>query len=170
MSAVESIDSCFREADFFPHVPYEDVGQLIVEEAERIGLRLPLACALVQQESGGKNIMGCDAGAPFCHKPVTARRVRMVLAYVDGGGASQGVGLTQITYPPLIRAAEALGGAHLPRYQLRVGFGVLRDYLVTKPLTEALGAYNAGPANPNYDYADKVLVLRDEWKERLGNG
>jgi hypothetical protein len=168
VSAVESIDSCFREADFFPHVPYEDVGQLIVEEAERIGLRLPLACALVQQESGGKNIMGCDAGAPFCHKPVTARRVRMVLAYVDGGGASQGVGLTQITYPPLIRAAEALGGAHLPRYQLRIGFRVLRDYLDTYPVWHAIGAYNGGPFNPVRSYADSVLAKRTQWRERFG--
>jgi hypothetical protein len=30
-----------------------------------------LACALVEQESGGANVFGCDKGAPFCHQEVT---------------------------------------------------------------------------------------------------
>jgi soluble lytic murein transglycosylase-like protein len=149
-------------------------GEVIIREAERAGIKLPLACALIEQESGGRNIFGCDHGPantwtpPYCNVPVTWERVQLLLQHIDEGGGSSGVGLSQITYPPLIREAEALGGAHLPRYQLRVGFRVLRDYLDTYPLRKAIGAYNGGPSNPQYDYADEVLAKRDEWRERLG--
>ena len=37
-------------------------GEVIFREAQRAGLDLDLACALVEQESGGRNIFGCDFG------------------------------------------------------------------------------------------------------------
>jgi hypothetical protein len=149
-------------------------GEVIAREAEGAGLGLAMACALIEQESGGRNIFGCDHESeniwipPFCNVPVTWERVQMLLQHIDEGGGSNGVGLSQLTYPPLIREAEALGGAHLPRYQLRIGFRVLRDYLDTYPVWHAIGAYNGGPFNPVRSYADSVLAKRTQWRERFG--
>ena len=80
----------------------------------------------------------------------------MLLEHVDDGGGSNGVGLTQLTYPPLILDAEEMGGAHLPRFQLRVGFRVLKDYLDRYSLRRAVGSYNGGESNPIFTYADEV--------------
>jgi hypothetical protein len=167
MVSAETIDAYFGEKDFFPHITYEPIGELIIEEAKLASLGLALACALVEQESGGKNLFGADFGSILAHRPVDAQGVGDLLRFVSYGGPSNGVGLTQLTYPPLIKEAEALGGAYLPRYQLRAGFRVLRDYLGRYPLRQAIGAYNRGPSNPNYDYAASVLTRRDEWRVRL---
>jgi hypothetical protein len=148
-------------------------GEVIIREAERAGLKLPLACALVEQESNGRNIFGGDHGPentwtpPFYRIPVTWERVQMLLQHIDEGGESNGVGLSQLTAPELIRSAEALGGAHLPRYQLRVGFKLLRSHIDALGLRHGIGAYNGGRGNPILSYADEVLAKRDEWRKRL---
>ena len=148
-------------------------GEVIFREAQRAGLDLDLACALVEQESSGRNIFGCDFGPewtwspPFCGIPVTRERVQMLLEHVDDGGGSNGIGLTQLTYPPLILDAEEMGGAHLPRFQLRVGFRVLGGYLDRYSLRRAIGSYNGGESNPIFTYADEVLAKRREWRRKL---
>jgi hypothetical protein len=43
---------------------------------------------------------------------VTRDRVQALIAHVEGGGISNGVGLTQLTSIDLIQQAEAEGGAH----------------------------------------------------------
>lgn len=147
-------------------------GQVIVEEARRTGLALNIACALVEQESGGRNIFGCDAGAPFCHEPVTAAKIQQLLAHIDAGGASQGVGLTQLTWHTFIRDAQNLGGAHIPRNQCRVGFGLLAGYLKKYPYQRALASYNAGEGSwyvgVQNGYAGAVASKAAAWKQRLG--
>jgi hypothetical protein len=101
-------------------------GEVIVQEAERAGLDPALACALVEQETGdGSNIFGCDGRnfdtpeeVPFCRVRVTAERVQVLLSHIKEHGfeASNCVGLTQLTYPPLIRQAEEMGGGRLRGY------------------------------------------------------
>ncbi len=125
-----------------------DQGPVIVEEAESAGLTLALACALVEQESGGRNIFGCDLGPvddrpPYCHHQVTGERVQKLIA----SPFMNGVGLTQLTWFTFVEEAEAQGGAHEPRNQCRVGFRLLQEYIDKYPYLEALGAYNAGEAN-----------------------
>src|SRR4051794_35266680 len=105
-------------------------GRVIVEEARRAGLDLAVACALVEQESGGRNIFGCDHGdvggqPPYCNQEVTQERVQALIA----SPYSNGVGLTQLTYYAYVDEAEKLGGAHIPANQCRVGFGIIKDYL-----------------------------------------
>ena len=152
-------------------------GEMIIEEARRARLELALACALVQQESLGRNIFGHDWGdrladrVPFAHLPVTKARVQVLLRHVNSGGASNGVGLTQLTYPPFIRKAEEMGGAHIPRNQCRVGFQLLASYVEKYSYKEALGAYNAGEPNRQEGiengYAKELSDKHQEWKERL---
>lgn len=68
-------------------------GRVILEEAKNAELELALACALVEQESNGRNIFGCDHenvgdAPPYCHQPVTRERVQ---ALRDGGNYSHGM-------------------------------------------------------------------------------
>lgn len=126
------------------------------------------------ESAGIQNIFGADWGTPgvdrvpFAHLPVTKERVAALVAYIRAGGVSNGVGLTQLTWRDFIYQAEALGGAHLPRYQCRVGFGILAGYLDSSPdYLTAIGKYNGGPSNPVYSYAQKVAGLHATWKSRL---
>jgi hypothetical protein len=155
-------------------------GPAIVSEARRAGVQLALALALVEQESGFRNIFGCDSGhrrnsAPWCHQDVTHERVQELISLVDSGGVSNGVGLTQLTSIGLIKQAESEGGAHTVDAQCRVGFRFLHDLIERHHEREGIGAYNGGEANPNMRYADSVLALRAAWQSRInralgGNG
>src|SRR5687768_14545482 len=87
-----------------------DFGPTIIAEANRTGLPLALALALVEQESDFRNIFGCDLGprdgVPFCHQEVTRDRVQALINHVERGGASNGIGLTQLTSIDFIKGAE----------------------------------------------------------------
>jgi hypothetical protein len=144
----------------------------ILREANRAGLQLALALAVVEQESVFKNIFGCDGQqpidtAPWCHQKVTRERVRALIAHVRAGGISNGVGLTQLTSIDLIEQAEAKGGAHRPPAQCAVGFGLIHDLIARHGERVGLGAFNGGEGNPILSYADTVLGLRDKWQERI---
>jgi hypothetical protein len=149
-----------------------DAGHLygpdILAESKRAGLPFALALALVEQESGFQNIFGCDLGprdtAPWCHQPVTRDRVQALIAYVEGGGTSNGVGLTQLTSISFIQQAEADGGAHNVGPQCRVGFQLLHDLIERHGELNGIGGYNGGEGNPQVDYAKSVLALRDKWQ------
>ena len=136
----------------------------IVQEARRERVPLDLAFALVEQESGFKNIFGCDygAGRAFCHEHVTARKVKQLLA----SSLANGVGLTQLTYKPFVQQAEREGGAHKPRYQLRIGFRIIRSHLNAYSYYTALARYNgSGPAAERY--ATELHARRRRWNKTL---
>lgn len=143
-------------------------GNLIYEE--RGALDLATAVALVEQESGFRNVFGCDFGAvgdqpPYCQQTVTERRAKAFLGWVRRTGSGNGVGPVQITAPAFIeRAASRPGGIADARNTMRVGFAVLNG-LVRQGhgLRWALAAYNGGPGNPQWDYADQVLARRERW-------
>jgi hypothetical protein len=143
-------------------------GPSILATSKRERLSFALALALVEQESGFRNIFGCDLGpqstAPWCHQQVTRDRVKALIAHVNGGGTSNGVGLTQLTSIGFIRQAEAMGGVHRVRPQCRVAFGLLHGLIERHGERVGVGAYNGGEGNPNLDYAKSVLALRDKWQ------
>lgn len=146
-------------------------GPVIVAEARREGLPLALALALVEQESGFRNIFGCDLGpresAPWCHQEVTKERVKELIQHVKRGGVSNGVGLTQLTSIGFIRQAQAEGGAHKVEVQCRIGFRLLHGLIERHGERVGIGAYNGGEGNPNLDYADSVLALKAKWQGRI---
>lgn len=161
-----------REAGF-------SFGPAIVAESKREGVQLALALALVEQESGFRNIFGCDLGfrktAPWCHQQVTRDRVKALISFVEHGGTSNGVGLTQLTSIDFIRRAEAAGGAHTIDAQCRVGFQVLHGLIERHGQRTGVGAFHGGEGAPDFDYADSVLALRAKWQGRInralgGNG
>jgi hypothetical protein len=136
----------------------------IAQEARRADLPLDLAYALVEQESAFKNIFGCDhgAGRAFCHQQVTRERVQTLL----NSGVANGVGLTQLTYRPFVVEANRIGGAHRPRFQLRVGFKVLKNNIRGQGYRAGIRAYNgSGPAAERY--ADLLIARRQKWHDVL---
>jgi hypothetical protein len=146
-------------------------GPTILAEAKEAGLPPALALALVEQESGFRNIFGCDQGpresAPWCHQDVTSERLKALIDHVERGGISNGVGLTQLTSIGFIRQAEAEGGAHKPDAQCRVGFRFVKGLIERHGERVGIGAYNGGEGNPNLAYADSVIALRAKWRERI---
>jgi hypothetical protein len=157
-------------------------GRIVFEEAKRAGYEMALneegrldiadACALVDHESiGGQNIFGCDFGGLFCNEEVTRERLDALLAHIDAGGNSNGVGLTQITSPNFIFEAEARGGAHLPEHQCSVGFEHLAGLVDRLGFVLGIAAYNVGEGNPQFGidngYFGKVMAKREKWKELL---
>jgi hypothetical protein len=144
-----------------------DVRQptVVVDEAKRANIRVCTALAVMEQETGipQRNIFGHDYGGPFPGQKVTKDRVRALRA----SGKANGVGWTQLTYPPFVAEADRAGGAHIPRYQMRVGFKYLRNAYNSSgdSLRRALAVYNGGPSSPNYGYADEVLRKRNRWEK-----
>src|SRR5215210_119463 len=155
----EIIDDFFREQDAFPHVPYQPLGAELVRECESMGpdgLFVSTAAALVEKESGGKNIFGCDFGErftdvpPYCQVEVTQERVEKLIDNFHqppAGIGANGVGVTQITTMSLVEEAQEMGGAHLVRNQMRVGFRYLNSLIALLGWPEGAAAYNAGPGN-----------------------
>jgi hypothetical protein len=146
-------------------------GELIVAEAKRAGLQLALACALVEQESSFRNVFGHDAVKNPTPKgsPVTKERYLRYRGFRDRGLGAQGVGVTQLTFPPFQDQADALGGCWKVRNQLRVGYRVLADNIAAHGVRGGLATYNAG--NPTsavgLKYAAQVLTRRRRWKQVL---
>jgi soluble lytic murein transglycosylase-like protein len=125
-------------------------------EARRAGVPYSWALALVDQESAFENVFGCDSGSILCHQFVTHARVIRLLGHVAQGGVSNGVGLTQLTYPPLIREAERRGGAHKPTYQLRVGLRYFRG--IAGPDWRDAWKYNGSPT-----YQAQIAAKQTYW-------
>ena len=141
----------------------------IVWEARRAGIPISLAFAVVEQESGFQNVFGHDHGGMYPGLSVTKERVAGLIRALREHRGANGVGLTQLTWPPFVYAAERLGGAHLPKNQLRVGFGHLSDLIRHYGTRDGLAAYNAGgPHNRmGQHYARLVLDKRDKWHRFL---
>lgn len=141
---------------------------MVLTEAKAAGLPPEFALAMLENETGipQRNVFGCDHGStsnvPWCGQEVTRSRVRALL----DSPYSNGVGWTQLTYKPLVREADWAGGAHKPRYQMRIGFRHLAS--LQKALGERNGfrAYNGiGPAAEAY--ADRALAHAVKWRRIL---
>lgn len=142
--------------------------KVVVEEAKHAGLALSDAVAMLEKETGipQENIFGCDygprSGPPFCHQPVTEARVRSLLAQ----NLNNGVGWTQLTYRPFVEEAQRLGGAHKPRFQMRVGFKILAGLIRQYGQANGFAHYNGvGPAAAAYGRDAAAKAAR--WKQIL---
>lgn len=132
-----------------------------IEEARAAGIPLSWAFALVEQESGFRNVFGHDRGSILHGQHVTAARVRRLLHHIDRGGISNGVGLTQLTWPPLLREADRNGGAHKPRVQLRYGLRHLAE-TARGDLDRGAWRYNGDPG-----YQAQIKAKQRRWHDRL---
>lgn len=132
-----------------------------------VGLGLPFACALLEQESGGgKNEFGHDnVPNPVKGGPVTKDRYMEYKHYRQMGLGANGVGPTQLTWPGYQDRADQLGGCWDYDVNLRVGFSVLRA------LIRQNGAYNGfWKYNGQEAYAKQVMPRVVKWQTLLGAG
>jgi hypothetical protein len=146
-------------------------GRLIVVAARRERLPIALACALVEYESGFRNVYGHDAVRnPIARGgPVTRENYLRYRAWRDQGLGSQRVGCTQLAWTAHQERADELGGCWRVENQLRVGFSVLAGHIRRYGVRGGLAAYNSGnPESPaGLRYAAKVMERRQDWERRL---
>ena len=102
-----------------------------MREARRAGLPVALACAVLEKETGFRNVFGHDAVRNPVKSPpggllaVTEDNYRQYLAHRNRGLGNQGVGPMQLTSPSLQDRADQLGGCWQPGPNIRVGLEFL---------------------------------------------
>jgi hypothetical protein len=144
-----------------------------IKAAKVAGLRLPLACAVLEQESGGgRNIFGHDptGSIPAAWKGGQVTKLRY-LAYKARRGryGMQGVGPCQLTWWATQDLADKAGGCHLPYPNMAIGFMMLEDSIRAHGLWKGVALYNgSGAAAQNY--ARHVLgTLLPKWQLIIGH-
>lgn len=147
------------------------IGADIVEMATETGLPLNYACALVEQESGGRNVWGSDGvqtGGAYVKGAEVTRE--SYLAYralrTQGAIGNQGAGPVQLTATVYQQRADAAGGTWVVRANLKVGFAALAE-LMLQYGDDGIRRYNgSGPAAEKY--RDSVKAKAAQWALRLG--
>lgn len=153
-----------------------------IEIAERFGLKnvdaaaetcrqadLPFwaACALLEKESGGRNIYGHDIGGALSGFPGEVNRGNFEVFHwlvFDQGRTSNGVGPCQITWRAFFREMEDRGlKPWVVRDNMLFGFELLMK------LYEQHGSWQAagGAYNGADDYGQDFVKKCNEWRERL---
>jgi len=143
--------------------------------ARENGIPIDLACAVLDQESGGgHNVWGHDqtifiGGIDGNNKEVNKRD------YIEyrkqrgptGRGGMQGVGPMQLTYYNLQDMADRIGGCWKPYCNMRVGFMYLAGKIQQYGMLQGIAAYN-GNGVAAARYAKNVTERRNVWRARLG--
>ena len=166
-------------------------ADLIVQAASATGVPLAIAAAMIQKETGGKNIYGHDAGGVYstltgpvvvggivyekgADIPVTSLNFVEFLRLVTAGAKSNGVGPAQITYSGYFKQApdypfwDALAN-------IRFGLTILADYLdddFSDSSISSAGAHYNGGTTPNATalaYGADLLTKTNAWRARLVN-
>lgn len=131
--------------------------------ADDVGLPLYAAYALLEKESGGRNIFGHDPTIFAGAGRVTKRKYLEYRAMRDRTGKSQGVGPCQLTWRGFQNKADALGGCWIPKYNMQVGFGLLKEYHDTTGSWQAAGTKYNGSPEYGRDFATRV----EKWRKRF---
>ena len=164
-------------------------ADLIVQAATATGIPLAIAAAMIQKETGGKNIYGHDAGGVYstltgpvvvggivykkgADIPVTSFNFVEFLRRVTAGEKSNGVGPAQLTYAGYFKQApdypfwDALAN-------IRFGLTVLADYLnddfSDSSISSAGARYNGGtnPGTKALTYGEDLLTKTNAWRAKL---
>lgn len=137
-------------------------------EARDAGISPSLALAMLEQESGGRNVFGHDptifvgAGEVTKEKYLAYRAKRRA----SGNRLMQGVGPMQLTWWEFQDGADDLGGCWVVKYNLRYGFRRLAHLIDEHGTWEGVERYNgSGPAAENYRRSVKARY--DKWHDRL---
>ncbi len=140
--------------------------RLAVREARRAGLRLELACALLEKESaGGHNVYGHDPSIFSGRGEVTRRNYaeykRQRLA--SRNRSMQGVGPCQLTWWEFQDAADAAGGCWRPEINVRTGFSHLAALVERYGESDGARRYNGSGAGAEA-YSRDLLVRARRWE------
>lgn len=144
------------------------IGEITVAEAFRVDCPLTAAATMLDMESsGGLMVFGhdpprCDAPSYVLGGPVTRESYAAYRARRDECGA-QGVGATQLTYPPFQDRADAEGGCWRPEINCRVGFDLLAGDIRKHGIRDAFSIYNTGRPGATA-YAAKAMTILPRWQ------
>jgi hypothetical protein len=143
--------------------------QVTIAEAQHAGLRLAVACAMLEKETaGGHNVFGHDptifvgAGKVTKAKYLAYKKQRVA----SGNKRMQGVGPCQLTWYEFQDEADREGGCWRPEINIRVGFRRLAANI--KQYGEADGARRYNGTGPAADaYSADLLRRAALWDQRL---
>jgi hypothetical protein len=145
----------------------------IVMEARRAGIAVSLAFAIVEMESGGKNIWGHDpppnGGTSNLGGMVVTKAAYQKYKQTRGStgrGGMQGVGPCQLTWYEKQDRADTLGGCWVARHNIAVAFHDLAALIDAHGERAGIKAYNGTGAAADR-YAATVLVRKSVWHRRL---
>ena len=149
---------------------------LIVEAADRTGVPLAIAAAMVEKESGGRNVYGHDTGGVFSVPgrdiEITQENYKEFLRRVLVGEKSNGVGPAQITYRGYFERYPEYPFWE-PLANIKFGLTILADYLrgdYSDASVAAAGARYNGGTNPGpraLAYGTDLLTKTKAWRARL---
>jgi hypothetical protein len=126
--------------------------------------------ALLENESGGRNIFGAEGTAcpaEWYEQEVTQHRYTIYKTRRNQGHTPNGVGPTQLTDPNLQQAAEHAGGCWIPLHNMQIGFQFLHQLInQTGSPYNGYRAYNGtGPQATRY--ALRAIERTHLWEDRL---
>lgn len=146
---------------------------MILQEARRAGIPPRVGFALLEKESGFRNVWGGD---PAPNGGTSGWRFRTVtktdyLGYKrrrgqDGRGGMQGVGPAQLTWYSFQDDADRAGGCWRPRINTRVAFGRIALLVQMYGWQDGFRRYN-GSGSAAEAYARDMLTRCAKWKRRL---
>lgn len=152
--------------------------ELVLNVANRVKLPLPIACALPQQETqgrdpktgrpiAGRNVFGhdrVDTGGFYTKgAEVTEQDYgRYRIARRAGKIKPQGVGWLQLTWWEFQDRADGLGGCWKTEFNLLVGYSIFKSYLDKMTFYKAATKYNGKQI-----YADQITPKYDAWAKHL---
>lgn len=156
----------------------------LVAGAEATGVPLPVAAAVMQVESGGRNVFGNDAGGMFATPDgpdleVTEERHHQLYEAVvppreaDPAAAvpMNGEGPMQITWWKYLQQAGKAGvRLWIPVENIKFGLGILKGFLDQEggDVARAATLYNAGSLKSGVnDYGRRVAAEAEVWASRL---
>ena len=151
--------------------------QAILNARSAAKLGLPLACAMLDQESsGGLNEWGHDPtnfiggfdrigenGAGKNWGSAVTKAAYLAYKAQRAARGNQGVGPCQLTSPSLQDEADAAGGCWVPQHNMAVGFHYLHDLISEHGLLAGCVAYNGSGPAANV-YGAHLVALANHYK------
>lgn len=137
----------------------------IIQQARKSGIPISLGFALIEQESGFKNVFGHD---PTIYQGAGKVTKKKYLDYKSKRGHTQmqGVGPAQLTWWQYQDEADKRGGAWVPKHNISFAFDHLASLIKNKGTRDGIAAYNgSGPAAERY--ATSVLAKQRKWHSIL---
>lgn len=155
-----------RAASIIAHNGLQNASK-IVSAAHQAGLGLPAACALMQSESGGRNVYGHDEGGALSGYPEVPNKSNYLVFrwLIDNQGyLANGVGPAQITSLGLLDQMELQGlRPWRARDNMLFGFRLLQGYFKVKHTWRYAGTrYNGAE-----EYGDRLADRVERWTKLL---
>jgi hypothetical protein len=149
-------------------------GADCLKASRAVGLDLSYCCALLEMESGGRNIFGGDPWNPreypkgaalpvsWSETPVTRAKYTYYKLRRNRGMQPNGVGPCQLTSAGVQMLAEDKGGCWKPLHNMEIGFGLLKRLITINGKFMGYQEYNgSGPAAEAY--ARNATGLQIQW-------